>query len=142
MRAGSYICPIPVKPMMVSVAQAFSRLMLSPRIPADRYDLAPSDRGLYCFWHRFRCLYVGRSKNLRERMAEHMRGDGDPGLAGYVREHEGEITVSCSRLGCSDWFIRIAEIFAILKLKPKFNDRHVRRAAWFRPARLTCHHAC
>lgn len=37
-------------------------------------ESVPRDPGIYTFWFKQRCLYVGRSKDLHGRLTQHWRG--------------------------------------------------------------------
>lgn len=60
----------------------------------DHYETVPDVPGLYSFWLRGRCLYVGMSRNLRQRIRAHESDEANPELAGYFEEFHDEIKVS------------------------------------------------
>lgn len=50
--------------------------------------------GLYSFWLRGCCLYVGRSMDIRRRLWEHRTNETNLDLARYMSAFSGDIEVS------------------------------------------------
>ena len=50
--------------------------------------------GLYAFWVRGACLYVGMTANLERRILEHETAEDNPALGRYFGAYPGEIKVS------------------------------------------------
>ena len=60
----------------------------------DYYETVPAEPGLYSFWLRGRCLYVGMSDNLQRRIREHESNETNLDLARYFEEFHDQIKIS------------------------------------------------
>ena len=58
------------------------------------FETVPEEPGLYSFWLRGRCLYVGMSDNLQRRMRDHESREANAELARYFGDFPREIEVS------------------------------------------------
>ncbi len=98
-----------------------------------RSDLAPfghachegidAAAGLYSFWLRGCCLYVGMSEDLRRRVLEHETAESNARLAGYFKTYPREIKISAVRVEGTPRDLRRLESAAICKLRPVANRR-------------------
>ena len=76
-------------------------------------------RGLYAFWLRSHCLYVGMSTRLHDRLREHRHREHNQLLQRYFRAFYGEIDASFVSLPESDEAdLRLLEKRAIQALRP------------------------
>ncbi len=81
--------------------------------------------GLYSFWCRSRCLYVGMSTNLHQRMLSHRLREHNAMLAKYFRAFPQNIEVSYVALGDKSGIeLRCLERKAIRFLRPATNINH------------------
>lgn len=60
----------------------------------EHHEVVPAEPGLYSFWLRERCLYVGMSDNLKRRIREHESNETNTDLAGYFDEFHDQIKIS------------------------------------------------
>ena len=74
--------------------------------------------GLYCFWVRGKCLYVGMSANLQRRLRQHCTIEDNPILKNYFAAHSDEIRLSLAYRNVSAGELRALESYAISKLHP------------------------
>ena len=81
--------------------------------------------GLYCFWLRTRCLYVGMSEDLQRRMAQHCTAEDNPKLARHFQTYSEEIRVSITYLDMPASRLRHIESRIISTLKPICNRRGI-----------------
>lgn len=92
------------------------------------YDFANqmnSSAGLYCFWLRGRCLYVGMSENLQRRITEHIRIEDNPQLLAHFKAYPNEIKISFVYLDLPANKLRNMESAIIQKLRPIANREGV-----------------
>lgn len=79
-------------------------------------------QGLYAFWVRGVCLYVGKSMNLRSRMQDHCERENNPLIIENYNAFKGEIFVSLLYLeGYSEKRVCELESEAIRKFDPIAN---------------------
>ena len=79
-------------------------------------------QGLYAFWVRGACLYVGMSMNLKSRMQQHCEMETNPKIIENYDAYGGEIDVSLLYLeGYCEEQLRILESEAIRKFNPIAN---------------------
>lgn len=81
-------------------------------------DPAP---GLYAFWLRGTCLYVGMSENLARRISEHEAAEANPALLRYFRRFPGEIEMSTAYVDAGAGRLRALESESIARLRPLAN---------------------
>ena len=86
--------------------------------------------GLYSFWLRGCCLYVGMSIDIRRRLIDHRMNEENPKLAGYVRAFHGEIEASFVPLeGITKTMLHDIEKRVIRSMRPQTNvSGNVRQA--------------
>ena len=95
----------------------------SGRVPFDYLfcnQVRPAG-GVYAFWLRDECLYVGMSGDLRRRIGQHSTCEDNPELAGYFRACPGEIQISLEYLACPVPEMRRIERDLIRGLHPVAN---------------------
>ena len=86
------------------------------------YDSIDELPGLYCFWVRGRCLYVGMSTNLKRRLKQHCESEDNERLADYFNTYNGEIVVSVVyKEGTTETSLRRLELEAIKAMNPIVN---------------------
>lgn len=85
------------------------------------YNQVRGAGGLYGFWLRSTCLYVGMSENLRRRIAEHCKNEANVDLKTYVSSCPGEIMISIVYVDASADQLRRLESAAIRELRPVTN---------------------
>ena len=108
------------------VFEIVSQLMLK-KIPFD-YDFhnhLNNSSGLYCFWLRNSCLYVGMSEDLKRRIAQHSHKEDNPELIKYFRTCPDEIKISIVYLNLTTNKLRDIESRAILELHPVANRQGI-----------------
>lgn len=62
------------------------KLVLSFAVPGLALDSVPNEQGLYLFFAREMCLYVGEAENLRNRIGKHLDHSDSKGLARWMWE--------------------------------------------------------
>lgn len=77
--------------------------------------------GLYAFWLRGTCLYVGMSENLARRVSEHETAEANPALNRYFCKFPGEIKMSIVYVNADANRLRDLESESIVKLRPLTN---------------------
>ena len=82
-------------------------------------------RGLYSFWLRGCCLYVGRSIDIRRRLWEHRTNEANPILDKYRRAFSREIEVSHVPLkDITEPILSDIEAKVIRAMSPKTNRQN------------------
>ena len=106
---------------MISVGEIIHRFE-SNAIPLVEYTMMRNGRGLYCFFQNGRCLYIGRSKSIQDRIDDHVSGNsGNTGLSRYISRHGDEIYITFAYLNYPDSALNNMENKLIRRLQPKFN---------------------
>ncbi len=82
--------------------------------------------GLYCFWLRDTCIYVGMSENLHNRIAQHSHQEDNSKLIELFNAYSKEIKISFIYLNLSANKLRNIESEAILKLHPIANRQGIK----------------
>lgn len=77
--------------------------------------------GLYCFWLRNACLYVGMSTNLKRRLIQHCTMEDNPILKSHFHTYANEISLSLAYKNVAEKDLRSLESRAISKLRPLAN---------------------
>ena len=85
----------------------------------EHHEVVPGVPGLYSFWLRRRCLYVGMSDGLQRRIREHESSEANPELARYFAAYRDEIRISAVPVHGGD--LRLLESEAIRELRPVTN---------------------
>lgn len=85
------------------------------------YESIDESPGLYCFWTRNTCLYVGMSTNLKRRMKQHCEAETNPQLAEYFDVYNGEIEACVVYENVGEEILRRMESYAIQCLHPLAN---------------------
>ena len=80
--------------------------------------------GLYAFWLRGTCLYVGMTKNLERRISEHEAAEDNATLEYYFSKFGGEIKMSIAYVTTSIHFLRELESESIAALRPITNAQN------------------
>lgn len=93
------------------------------RVPFDsrsheRIDASP---GLYAFWLRGTCLYVGMSEDLRRRIYQHENFEDNPELDRHFKAYPHEIEISVAYKDADSVILRRLEQEAIRELNPLAN---------------------
>ena len=81
--------------------------------------------GLYCFWLRTSCLYVGMSEDLQRRISQHIHAEDNPQLATYFRSYPNEIKISFVYLNVSASELRRIELELIQEFNPETNRQGI-----------------
>lgn len=84
----------------------------------QHHEVVPDAPGLYSFWLRGVCLYVGMSDDLQRRVREHESCEANPDLARHFRAYRDEISISVVPHGGD---LRRLESEAIRELRPATN---------------------
>jgi excinuclease UvrABC nuclease subunit len=56
--------------------------------------VVPEEPGVYMFWARRLCLYVGKADNLRSRLLQHWRDCHNQELKNWMRVHGSKLCIS------------------------------------------------
>lgn len=109
-----------------AVSEIISRLV-SDKKPFDFgfHNNVHASPGLYCFWLRNTCIYVGMSEDLQKRMIQHSHTEGNPELDNYFTTYPDEIQVSLIYLNYPATKLRRIESQAITKLRPLANRQGI-----------------
>lgn len=84
--------------------------------------------GLYCFWVRNVCLYVGMSSNLRRRLKQHCEAEDNPELIEHFDAYSNEIEMTIAyEEDADERRLRRLESEAIKKMSPIANRQGVSR---------------
>lgn len=89
---------------------ASPKKVISFPIPALSLDAIPCEQGLYLFFTRDCCLYVGEAENLRNRLGKHLDHSDNKGLARWM------------------WDQGTTELFLELQILEAATTQKVRRA--------------
>lgn len=84
----------------------------------ERIDARP---GLYAFWLRGICLYVGMSEDLRRRIYEHATSEDNPKLAYHFETYPYDIEISIAYKNVDSATLHQLELQAISILRPIDN---------------------
>ena len=87
----------------------------------NSYEYVDESPGLYCFWVRGTCLYVGMSTNLKRRLQQHCMTEDNPILKDHFRSYSNEIKLSFVYRDVLVDELRRYESQAISKLRPIAN---------------------
>lgn len=99
------------------------RLSAHPRLFGRMsYESVDESPGLYCFWVRGRCLYVGMSStSLKRRLKEHCEAEDNELLSEYFETYGEDIEIVIVYSDAPEQSIRELESEAIRKLYPLAN---------------------
>ena len=86
------------------------------------YENVDDVAGLYCFWVRGKCLYVGKSMSLKTRLKQHCEFQTNPILVEYFDVYSTEIKMALVfEPGMNDAELYKLESEAIKKMSPIAN---------------------
>ena len=106
---------------------------LNRRVPFSynyHNDLPEKMPGLYSFWVRGCCLYVGMAMNIKRRLSEHDKFDKNPDLAEYFSVFVNEMEVSSVPIPDADREILLMlEQQVTCAMNPKTNKTNVKRCS-------------
>jgi DNA polymerase-3 subunit epsilon len=95
------------------------KIMVPPNVEREEYDNLPNLPGVYYFWDRDgNPLYVGKSKDIKKRVASHFRLDVQ---SAKEREMKGAIYKITFEVMGSDLCAKLFECHQIKMLHPQFN---------------------
>lgn len=80
-----------------------------------------SHAGLYSFWLRGKCIYVGMSMNLQRRIEQHSHDETNLKLKTYFETYPYEIKISFVYLTYTESKIKLIESKIISELYPDAN---------------------
>lgn len=86
---------------------------------------APAVPGVYAIWappwaQEVGCLYVGKSKNMRNRLLQHLNDAQNDALYRYIRDYEGYLLFTAEP-AASDAQAKLLESAMIQRLEPECN---------------------
>lgn len=84
----------------------------------DRLD--PDAAGVYGFWFRRECIYIGLASNLRSRLLQHWAGSHNDGLKDWMRAKKADLHFNYKVAGPAD-DIKQMERFFIQRFSPRTN---------------------
>lgn len=89
---------------------------------------APSSAGIYTFWHKKNCIYVGRSNNIKKRIKEHYVSCHNDYLSLWLNTYTRCIVVKYIKLEDfpSNMVLSKIESKFILYLNPNTNFKYLR----------------
>lgn len=91
------------------------------------FGIGSSERGVYAFWLRSSCLYVGMSTHLRQRIYQHRMQEHNELLSRYFKAFWSDIEASFVPLsGQSEAALRSTEQAVIRMLRPRTNRQHAK----------------
>lgn len=95
----------------------------SPRAPfgSGSHERISASPGLYAFWLRDTCLYVGMSEDLRRRIYQHENFEDNPELDRHFQAYPHEIEISVAYKDAASVVLRRLEQEAIRELNPLAN---------------------
>lgn len=109
------------KPSLQEATAEFEekKILLPPNVSREEYEKLPKQPGVYYFWNENgELLYVGKSKDIKKRVASHFRIDIQ---SAKERELKGSIHKITFELTGNDLCARLFECRQIKKLRPQFN---------------------
>lgn len=74
--------------------------------------------GVYVFWTKRFCLYVGKASNLRERLTSHWRGSHNRDLGIWIKSHGSNL---CITIYEETGNLQVAEQRLIDRYRPHLN---------------------
>lgn len=86
---------------------------------------APAEPGVYAIWapawaQDIGCLYVGKSKNMRSRLLQHLNDAQNDALYRYIRDYQGYLMFTAEP-AASDTQAKAIESAMIRRLEPECN---------------------
>ena len=88
------------------------------------YEQVDESPGIYCFWVRGKCLYVGMSTNLKRRLEQHCNSESNPILKNHFEAYRNEISLSFAYKNVSESELFKIESHTISILHPIANRTH------------------
>jgi excinuclease UvrABC nuclease subunit len=83
----------------------------------------PAESGIYMFWSKKFCLYVGKADNLRERLISHWGKSHNPDLRLWIKAHGADLCITFKTI---DENLQNAEQELIDRLSPHLNKINAR----------------
>ena len=94
------------------------------QIKKELIDGLPSYRGLYYFFDQSgKCIYVGRSQNIKERVRAHLSQDLSSKKSLLLKKDIADIEAKEVKSGLA---LEILEILEIQRLSPRFNRQYIK----------------
>lgn len=87
----------------------------------NTHEYVNESPGLYCFWVRGACLYVGMSSNLKRRLQQHCTAEDNPILNDHFSSYNSEIRLSLVYRNVPADELRRLESRVISELRPIAN---------------------
>lgn len=84
-----------------------------------------SSAGLYSFWLRSKCIYVGMSMNMQRRIEQHSHDESNPQLRQYFETYPNEIKISFVYVDSTEPKIRNIESEIISRFHPDANTQGI-----------------
>ncbi len=95
------------------------KILLPTNVQREEYEKLPNSAGVYYFWNEDgQLLYIGKSKDIKKRVASHFRIDIQ---SAKERELKGAIHKITFELTGNDLCAKLFECRQIKKLRPQFN---------------------
>lgn len=95
------------------------KILLPPNVSRDEYENLPNSPGVYYFWDEHEnLLYIGKSKDIKKRVASHFRIDIQ---SAKERELKGAIHKITFEQTGNDLCAKLYECHQIKTLRPQFN---------------------
>ena len=88
------------------------------------HEVVDSIPGLYAFWLRGTCLYVGMTENMARRISEHETAEINPFLSQYFCKFPGEIEMAIAYVNTDARCLKDLESECIARLRPLTNAKN------------------
>jgi excinuclease UvrABC nuclease subunit len=80
----------------------------------------PDAGGVYGFWYRKDCVYIGLAVNLRSRLKQHWSGSHNDGLKDWMKAKKSDLQFNY-KIARPEDDIKLMERFFIKRFSPKTN---------------------
>ena len=113
-----------------AVSKNISEIMSQLKSETKSFDYnfhtnVDSYSGLYSFWLRDKCIYVGMSTNLQKRIEQHSHDESNSKLKKYFETYPNEIKISFVYLSNTETEIRHIESKIISEFYPDANTQGI-----------------
>lgn len=107
-----------------AVIESMQNNVIPAQIRKESLDTLPAIQGLYYFLDKSgKCIYIGRSKNIKDRVMAHFSQDLSSQKSILLKKEIAHVEFNKIESGLA---LEVLEIFEIQRLKPRFNRQYIR----------------
>ena len=107
-----------------AVIESMQNNVIPAQIKKESLDALPSIQGLYYFLDKTgKCIYIGRSKNIKERVMAHLSQDLNSRKSILLKKEIAHVEFNEIKSGLA---LEVLEVFEIQRFKPRFNRQYIR----------------